>query len=154
MKIIAGFFLIALLFNYSYAADSGKQFVNPEGLNKPTGYTHIVVTGGGRTVYISGQVALDVKGETVGKGDLKAQTSQVYENLKTALTAVGATFADVVKINTYIVNYKADALPMLREVRSKYFTGENPPASTLIGVQSLAREEFLIEIEAVAVITK
>jgi enamine deaminase RidA (YjgF/YER057c/UK114 family) len=125
-----------------------KKFINPEGLSKPTSYTHVVVAGG--TVYISGQVASNEKGEVVGKGDLKAQATKVYENLQTCLKSAGLTFADVVKMNTYIVNYKAEDLPMLREVRKMFFTGENPPASTLVGVQGLANPDFLIEIEVVA----
>jgi enamine deaminase RidA (YjgF/YER057c/UK114 family) len=129
-----------------------KQHLNPPGISTPTGYTHVVTAQPGRIVYIAGQVSLNEKGEVVGKGDLRAQTAQVFGNLTTALQAAGATWNDVVKMNTYIVNYSADVLPALRETRNKYITGPNPPASTLVGVQALARPDFLIEIEAVAVI--
>ena len=86
----------------------------------------------------------------MGKGDLRGQVTQVMENLKAALAAAGATTDDVVKLNYYVVNLKQDQLPIIREVRGKYFSVEHLPASTLIGVTALAREEFMIEIEAVA----
>ena len=128
------------------------QFLNPAGLSKPTGYTHVVVAQPGKLVYISGQVALNAAGEVVGKGDLRAQVTQVMENLKTALAAAGATPENIIKVNYYVVNLKQDQLPVIREVRNKYFSAEHPPASTLVGVTALAREEFLIEIEAVAAV--
>jgi len=129
-----------------------KKHLTPAGLSKPTGYTHVVVAQPGKMIFISGQIALNEKGEVVGAGDLQAQAVRVFENLSAALRAADASWDDVVKINTYVVNYNASMLPMLREARSKYLTGANPPASTLVGVQALARPEFLIEIEAVAVI--
>ena len=129
-----------------------KQYLNPKDLNVPGGFTHVVTANPGRMIFVAGQVALNKQGELVGKGDLRAQATQVFENLKVALGAAGATFADVVKVNTYVVNYKPADVIVLREVRSKYISKEKPPASTLIGVQSLVREEFLIEIEVIAMI--
>jgi enamine deaminase RidA (YjgF/YER057c/UK114 family) len=99
-------------------------------------------------------VALNKQGEIVGKGDLRAQTIQVFENLKTALAAAGASFSDVVKMNTYVVNYKPTDAAVIREVRSKYTSKEKPPASTLVGIQALAREDFLIEVEVTAVVNQ
>lgn len=125
---------------------------NPPGLMKPTGYTHVVAVQGGKLVFIAGQVALDKDGNVVGKGDLKAQTQQVYENLRTALAAAGASPKDVVKTVTYIVGYNPAQLSPLREVRQAFYGTAEPPASTLVGVQALAREDFLIEIEAFAVV--
>ncbi len=84
------------------------RFVNPEGLSKPPGYTHVVIAQPGKLIYVSGQVALNAAGEVVGKDDLRAQTTQVMENLKTALAAAGATPEDIVKVNYYVVNLKAD----------------------------------------------
>lgn len=127
------------------------QFLNPEGLSKPAGYTHVVVAQPGKLVYISGQVAWNTSGEVVGKGDLRVQVTQALDNLKTALAAVGGTTEDLIKVNYYVVNLKPDQVPVLREVRNKYFSAEHPPASTLVGVTALAREDFMIEIEAVAV---
>lgn len=103
-------------------------------------------------VFVAGQISLDRDGNVVGAGDLRAQTTRVLENVKAALAAAGATFADVVKMNTYVVNLDAAALPIIREVRSQYFPAENPPASTLVGVTALAVEGLLIEVEVVAVL--
>ena len=133
-------------------AKAQTQFINPEGLNQPTGYTHVVIAQPGKLVYISGQVSLNAKGEIVGRGDLRTQVTQVMENLKTALAAAGAAPRDIVKVNYYAVNLKPDLLPIIREVRNKYFSTDHPPASTLVGVTALAHEDFLIEIEAVATV--
>ena len=128
------------------------QFLNPEGLSKPNGYTQVVVAQPRKMVYVSGQVPLNAKGEVVGKGDLRAQVTQVMDNLKTALTAAGATMNDVVKVNYYVVNLKPENVSVIREVRSKYFSAEHPPAGTLVGVTSLVQEGYMIEIEAEAAV--
>jgi len=129
-----------------------KKFINPPTLATPRGYTHVVTAAGGNMVFIAGQVAWDVKGEIVGKGDLRAQATQAYTNLKAALAAAGATTADVAKMNTYVVNFKSTDLSVIREVRSQFFPQENLPASTLVGVQALAMDGLLIEVEAVAMV--
>jgi enamine deaminase RidA (YjgF/YER057c/UK114 family) len=129
-----------------------KHFFNPSNTHRPRGYTHAVAVEGGRSVFIAGQVAFDKDGNVVGKGNLRAQTDQALDNLVAALAVAGATPADVVKLNTYIVNYKPADLPIIREARARLFEGENLPASTLIGVQALAMEDLLIEIEAIAVV--
>ena len=123
--------------------------MNPQGLSTPTGYSHVVSTRGGRTVYIAGQVALDAQGRMVGAGDLAAQTRQVFANLDVALKAAGATFANVVKTNYYMRD--ASQVAVVREIRSKFFTKELP-ASTLVEVPRLANPDFLIEIEVIAVV--
>jgi enamine deaminase RidA (YjgF/YER057c/UK114 family) len=126
--------------------------INPPGLMKPTGYTHVVTLQGGKLIFVAGQVALDKEGNLVGKGDLKAQAQQVYDNLKVALAAAGAAPKDVVKAVGYVVNYNPSQLPVLREARQAFFGGAEPPASTLVGVQALAREDFLIEVEVFAAV--
>src|SRR5262245_54582286 len=141
-----GLFPVLLLAGLSASA---QQFIQPEGLSKPPSYTHVVVVG--NTVYLSGQVSNNEKGEVVGKGDLRAQVSRVYENLSTCLKSAGVTFSDVVKMNTYVVNLKPEDLAIIREVRSAYLNKEHPPASTLVGVQALAGPDYMIEIEAVAI---
>jgi reactive intermediate/imine deaminase len=123
--------------------------INPAGLSTPTSYSHVVSTRGGKTVYVAGQIALDAKGQLVGKGDLAAQTKQVFENLAIALKAAGATFDHVVKTNYYMRD--ASQVAVVRDIRSKYFSKELP-ASTLIEVPRLAQPDFLIEIEVVAVV--
>ena len=126
------------------------QFINPPTVSKPSGYTHAVKATGCQLVYLSGQVALDVKGQPVGKDDFHAQAEQVFRNLEEVLKASGGGFGDVVKMNSYVVGLTPERLGELRAVRAKHLSQENPPASTLIGVQALARPEFLLEVEAVA----
>ncbi len=129
-----------------------RESLNPAGLSVPTGYTHVVAVSAGKTIYISGQVSLNAAGEVVGEGDLRAQATQVYANLKTALAAVGSSFKDVVKMNVYVVNLQPEHAAILREVRQSLFVQTPPPASTLVGVTALARKEFLVEVEVVAVV--
>jgi enamine deaminase RidA (YjgF/YER057c/UK114 family) len=126
------------------------RFINPATLPKPQGYTHVVEVTNGRTFYISGQVALDRSGNLIGRGDFRAQSQQVFENIKAALEAVGASFRDVVKLNYYVVD--ASQVQALREVRDKFVNTESPPASALVEVRRLVRDDFLIEVEATAVL--
>ena len=129
-----------------------KQFINPPELATPRGYTHVVTTQEGKTVYVSGQIAFDVQGKIVGKNDLRRQAEQAFKNLETALSGADATLADIVKVNIYAVNLTPQDMPIIREVRDRYFTQKHLPASTIVGVQALAIEDLLIEIEAIAVV--
>ena len=127
---------------------------NPQDLHKPFGYSHVAEVSGGKLVYVSGQVALDAGGNLAGKDDFAAQTRQVFANLKTALAAAGATFHDVIKLNYYCadsVDLTAH-LPAIREIRDAYVNTSAPPASTLVVIRRLVRPEWLIEVEAVAVV--
>lgn len=114
--------------------------------NAPT-YTHVVRAG--NTVYIAGQTSIDANGNVVAKGDITGQTEQVMQNLARCLASVGADFSKVVKTTVYITD------PRFREpvgkVRSKYFAG-HLPASTLVVCAGLAQPEYLVEIEAIAVL--
>jgi enamine deaminase RidA (YjgF/YER057c/UK114 family) len=131
---------------------SELRHIRPQGMANNPAYTHVVGARGAETLYLSGQVAIDVAGNTVGVGDLAAQTQQVMENLQTALNAAGASFNDVVKITTYVVGYSPDKRAVIAGVRSKFLPQDNPPASTLVGISALAAADWLIEIEAIAVI--
>jgi len=113
MKILAAI----LLCFYCLPAPAQTEFLKPDGLSTPKGYTHVVIAHPGKMVFISGQVANNAQGQLVGKDDLKAQAVQVFENLKTALAAAGARFDDVVKITWYVKAYKPEYLGTLREVR-------------------------------------
>jgi enamine deaminase RidA (YjgF/YER057c/UK114 family) len=125
------------------------QFKNPSTISKPPGYTHVVeVTGPGRTVYIAGQLGLDVNGKLVGAGDFRAQAAQAFENLKSALGAVGAEVKHIVKINNYIVDISKN-IGAFRELRDRYLNMAAPPASTAVGVPALAVAGALFEIEAI-----
>jgi enamine deaminase RidA (YjgF/YER057c/UK114 family) len=130
---------------------SSNQFINPAGLPRPGTYTPVVVARGARTIYVSGQVPVNEKGELVGKGDLLAQAEQVFRNIDIALKGADATFADVVKITTFVVGFRPEHRALMHQVRSRYVSKDNPPASTLLGVQALAVPDYLIEIEAIAV---
>ena len=121
------------------------RFIN----RAPLGFSHVVEARGGRTLYIAGQIALDKDGNLVGRGDFRAQIKQVFENLKARLEEGGASFKDVVKLNYYLTD--ASDLPALRDTRNSYINTENPPASTLVVVKRLVREEYLLEVEAIAV---
>jgi 2-iminobutanoate/2-iminopropanoate deaminase len=129
-----------------------KTYQNPEGAPQPIGaYSQAIriETGDAALIFISGQVSLDVAGNLVGKGDVVAQADQIFKNLEAILAANGATFADVVKMNTYLVDIAAR--PLIGEVRAKYLTGDLP-TSTLVAVTALASPDYLIEVEAVAAV--
>lgn len=119
-----------------------KEYIEP---NEGFSQTVVVKSGNFKTLYISGQI---------GDGaDLEAQTITTFQNLEKQLTNCNATFKDVVKINTYIVNFNPEVdLPVFRKIRKEFLGNENYPASTLVGVESLGRKEWLVEIEAIAVI--
>jgi reactive intermediate/imine deaminase len=132
-------------------ATNSVRFVKSETLPPSQGYSQAVeILPGARIVYVAGQVALDRSGKLVGEGDLRAQATQTFENLKAALQASGASLENVVKLNSYFMDISQ--LPTFREVRDKYIHLANPPASTAVEVKRLFREGFLIEIEAVAVV--
>ncbi len=141
--------LLALAPGVAGAQGTGTRYLNPKGLVKPTGYTHVVIAPDRRTVYIAGQVAFDSAGKVVGAGDFAAQAEQVFRNLEHALKSVGGSIADLVKTTTFVTDIKY--LPVLREVRARHLA-QDPPANTLVAVSSLARPELLIEIEGVALL--
>ena len=131
---------------------SNLRFMNPPAIAKPGGYSHVVeATGPGRIVYIAGQLGLKPDGSIAG--DFRAQAVQAFENLKSALASVGATFDDVVKLNNYLLDIGAN-LGTYREVRDKYINVAQPPASTTIGIPALARPDALYEVEAVVILAK
>lgn len=123
---------------------------NPPTLAQPRGYSHVAEVLAGRTIYIAGQVAQDKDGKLVGQGDFRAQCVRVFENLKLALASVGADFTHVVKLNNYFTDMSG--LTTFREVRDQYVNTQQPPASTAVQVVRLAREEWLLEVEAIAVV--
>ena len=125
---------------------------NPDTVAAPMGtYSQAVrvETGDAVWIHVSGQIAIDRDGSLVGPGDIRAQTRQVFENLQAILETNGATFADAVKIGTYLTTL--DDLTGMREVRSEYLTSE-PPASTAVQVVALVLPDALIEIDLVAVV--
>jgi reactive intermediate/imine deaminase len=131
------------------AADAPIQHINPPALSAPHGYSHVVVVRSGRTVYLAGQVPLDRNGALVGAGDLAAQTRQVFENMKAALSAAGASYADVVDMTTYLTD--VSQIDAYRKVRDQYMSAPLPAAS-LVEVKGLFRKDVMIEVSAVAVV--
>jgi enamine deaminase RidA (YjgF/YER057c/UK114 family) len=152
MKILAAFTFSVFSLMACAVASAQTDYLKPEGLSPANGYSHVIVAKPGRMVFIAGQVANDHEGKLVGKGDLKAQTVQIFENLKLALAAAGASFDDVVKIGWYVKEYKPEYLPTLRDVRNQYVNSARLPTSALVGVQSLFQPDLLLEVDAIAVV--
>jgi len=126
-----------------------KRFLSPETLPPPFGYSQVVDSPGGRVIYISGQVPLDPAGNLVGEGDVETQARQVFQNLSAALEAAGASWSDVVKLGFFVVD--VSQIGSVRPVRDEYVNTGEPPASTLIEVSRLFRDDVLIEVDAVAI---
>ena len=141
----------ALLFAVFVHAASAQELrrINPEGMTQPTTYSHLVRAGD--QLFLAGQVAVDGDGNLVGPGDMVAQVRQVLQNMRTVLASQGADFSDIAKINIFTVDI--EAFRGAAAVRAEFF-GAHAPASTLVQVVRLARPEFLVEIEAVAVIQR
>ena len=132
-----------------------KKFINPPALpNWEQSFTQVVVVqhAPARTVYVSGQVAVDQHRHLIGEGDLSAQAMRAFQNLEAALAAGGATTKDVVRLNIYVVDYKPADAAVVGEALRRYFPHEQLPTSTWLGVQALAKEGFLIEVDAIATV--
>jgi enamine deaminase RidA (YjgF/YER057c/UK114 family) len=131
-----------------------SEHIQPEGLfpSERFGFTQVVRAQPGRLVFVAGQTACDRRGRPVGGNDVAAQAGVALENLGIALAAAGAQPADVTMLRVYIVGYTPAIAPEVGARIAQFFSGTKPPASTWIGVQALFHPEFLIEIEAVAVV--
>ncbi|MFE5256928.1 RidA family protein [Streptomyces coelicoflavus] len=121
----------------------------PEGVAPAAQYTHVVL-GTGRFVAVSGQLALDEDGEVVGEGDPAAQARQVFENLRRCLVSAGATFDDVVKLTFFVTD--TSHMGAIRAARAEHIPDDRLPAASAVQVAALVRPEFLMEIEAFAVV--
>lgn len=130
-----------------------KDFVNPDTLfpSVAHGFSQIVIASGKKMAFISGQTAWDAQKKIVGGDNLLEQTRQSLRNVNAAMVAAGGTLKDVVALRIYIVNYQPENANAVGTALREFFP-QNPPASTWIGVTALARPEFLIEIEATAVL--
>lgn len=149
VRTIIPFFLALVV--TSAAGAQTSRFLTPPGSPPARGYTHAVeVPPGYHLIFISGQVPLDSTGALVGAGNFSAQAHQVFRNLETALRASSATFTDVVKLTFYVVDVAQ--LPALRTVRDAYVNPAAPPASTLVEVRRLFRDDVLLEVEAIAAV--
>lgn len=132
-----------------------KEFLNPPDLpNWQQVFSQVVIVkgDGARTIYIAGQVSVDKDKNLIGAGDLRVQAEQTFKNLELALAAAGATTADVVKVNIYVKNYQPADAAIISEVFRRSFPQQHLPASTWLGVEALAEEGFLIEVDAIAAV--
>ncbi len=127
------------------------ELINPEELPTPARYTQVIAATGSRLVFVAGQVADDPQGNLVGLGDLAAQARQVFANVGRSLAAAGAGPEQVTKITIYVVHHRPEYLPAISEARIAVF-GDHKPADSLVGVEALAEPEYLIEVEAIAVV--
>jgi enamine deaminase RidA (YjgF/YER057c/UK114 family) len=129
------------------------RLFNPEGIVATTGYSNVAEITRGKLIYISGQVARDVSGELVGEEDFRAQVEQVFQNVNVAVEAAGGTFANIVKLNYYCADsVEPSHYPIVKEIRDRFVDIDRPPVSTFVVVRRLIRPEWLIEVEAVAVV--
>jgi 2-iminobutanoate/2-iminopropanoate deaminase len=153
---------IAILLPYLFLSTLGwsqldtsiVRFVNPASVSTPKGYSHasVVDLGSCKMIIISGQVPLDNQGNLIGEEDFRRQAEQVFVNIRSIVTEAGGTMDHVVKLGIYLVDIAE--IQTLRDVRNKFISLKNPPASTLVQVNKLFREDVLIEIEATAIIPK
>ena len=131
-----------------------KEYLNPNSLfsSLPHGFSQVVIASGGKMVFISGQTAWDARKNIIGGDSVLEQARQAFRNLEKAMRAAGGTLRDVVALRIYVVDYQAESGTAVGTALREFFSPENPPASTWIGVSALAAPEFLIEIEATAVL--
>lgn len=152
-KGLIGFlFLFASLYGFSQQDTSLVKLINPSAVHSPKGYSHVaeINLGNCTMLIISGQVALDEKGNLVGKDDMAKQAEQVFKNIKNCVTNAGGTMDNIVKLSYFTLD--VSQVQKVRDVRDKFINTAKPPASTLVQVSKLFREDILIEIEATAII--
>ena len=131
-----------------------KEYINPNSLfpSLPHGFSQVVIASGRKMVFVSGQTAWDIQKNIVGGDSVLEQARQAFRNLEKAMESAGGTLKDVVALRIYVVDYQAESGTAVGTALREFFSPENPPASTWIGVSALAVPEFLIEIEATAVL--
>lgn len=150
LLILPFLFITTLVFSQNDT--SLVKFLNPSSVSAPKGYSHAVEVDLGtcRMIIISGQVAIDSKGNLVGKDDFSKQAEQVFQNIKNIVESAGGNMNNVVKLGFYILD--VNQIQTLRSVRDKFINIKSPPASTLVQVSKLFRDDILIEVEATAII--
>ncbi len=131
-----------------------KEYINPDSLfpSLPDGFSQLVIATGNKMVFISGQTAWDIGKNIVGGDSVLEQARQAFRNLEKAMEAAGGKLEDIVALRIYVVDYQAESGAAVGTALREFFSPQNPPASTWIGVSALAAPEFLIEIEATAVL--
>lgn len=150
-------FITCILLSSFISVDAKSQtvqFFNPGTIHKPNGYSHaaIVDLGNSKMIILSGQVALDKDGNLVSKSDIAKQTEQVFINIKNAITEIGGSMNQLVKLSYYLL--EGQEIQPVRDIRNKFINTSTPPASTLVKVAGLFRDDILIEVEATFIIPK
>ena len=128
-----------------------KQYSNPPSLPSPRNYHHTVAVEGGRTIFLSGQVAFDRERNIIGD-DVATQARQAFRNLETAVEAGGGAMTDIVQLTIHVVDYSPDQLDRIAGTIAEFFPRDRLPSNTLVGVQSLSTKSLLIEITGIAVV--
>lgn len=148
------YLFLLLISSVGFAQTNDIAFINPSSVSTPKGYSQAVTVDLGKStmLILSGQVAFDKEGRLVGKDDITAQIQQVFTNIKNIVEAAGGSMKDVVKLNYYMTD--VSQVQVLRNIRDKFVNTNHPPASTLVQVNKLFRDDILVEIEATAVIPK
>ena len=131
-----------------------KEYVNPNSLfpSLPHGFSQVVIASGRKMVFVSGQTAWDARKNIIGGDSVLEQARQAFRNLEKAMEAAGGTLRDIVALRIYVVDYQAESGTAVGTAVREFFSKGNPSTSTWIGVSALADPEFLIEIEATAVL--
>ena len=138
---------------FSQTDTSVVKFINPSTVSAPKGYSHAaeIDLGTCKMLIISGQVAIDSKGNLVGKGDFNKQAEQIFQNIKNIVESAGGNMNNIVKLGFYVLD--VNQIAALRSVRDKFVNVKTPPASTLVQVSKLFRDDILLEVEATAIIS-
>lgn len=146
--------LIALAIQSVAQSTADVQLINPATVAAPRGYSHAAVIdlGNCKMVILSGQVALDPKGNLIGKDDIVKQTMQIFQNIRNIVEAAGGNMNHLVKLGYFTTDLSN--LQAIRNIRDQFINTKTPPASTLVQVSKLFRDDLLIEIEATAIIPK
>lgn len=137
---------------FSQSDTSVVKFINPSTVSTPKGYSHAaeIDLGTCKMLIMSGQVAIDTKGNLIGKGDFGKQAEQVFQNIKNIAEDAGGNMNNIVKLGFYVLD--VNQVPTLRLTRDKFVNIKTPPASTLVQVSKLFRDDILLEVEATAII--
>ena len=145
-------FIFLSTFAFSQTDTSIVKFINPSTVSTPKGYSHAaeIDLGTSKMLIMSGQIAIDSKGNLIGKGDFNKQAEQVFQNIKNIVESAGGNMDNIVKLGFYVLDI--NQVPMLRLVRDKFVNVKMPPASTLVQVSKLFRDDILLEVEATAII--
>ncbi|WP_259016340.1 RidA family protein [Emticicia fluvialis] len=148
------FFLPILVISFSSFSQETFKLVNPSSVATPRGYSQVakIDLGNATMLLISGQVPLDKQGNLVGKDDFATQTEQTFQNIKNIIEESGGNMSHLAKLSYFLRD--VSKIQTVRDIRDKFINVQNPPASTLVEVSHLYREDVLIEIEATAIIPK